>query len=49
MKSYFETGKNVSEEVVEINKQQTAKKNKQPKRNTQQKIKYFPNRLISKS
>ena len=49
VKNYFETGKNVSEEVVEINKQQTAKKNKQPKRNTQQKIKYFPNRLISKS
>ena len=49
VKNYFETGKNVSEEIVEINKQQTAKKNKQPKRNTQQKIKYFPNRLISKS
>ena len=49
VKNYFETGKNVSEEVVEINKNQTAKKNKQPKRNTQPKIKYFPNRLISKS
>ena len=49
VKNYFETGKNVSEEVVEINKHQTAKKNKQPKRNTQPKIKYFPNRLISKS
>ena len=49
VKNYFETGKNVSEEVVEINKHQTVKKNKQPKRNTQPKIKYFPNRLISKS
>ena len=49
VKNYFETGKNVSEEVVEINKNQTAKKNKQPKRNTQPKTKYFPNRLISKS
>ena len=49
VKNYFETGKNVSEEVVEINKQKTAKKNKHPKKNTQQKIKYFPNRLISKS
>ena len=49
VKNYFETGKNVSEEVVEINKNQTAKKNKTPKRNTQSKVKYFPNRLISKS
>ena len=48
VKNYFETGKNVSEEIVEINQKKTSIKNtKKIKRET--KISYFPNRLISKS
>ena len=49
VKNYFETGKNVSEEIVEINKKVTTKKRKTVKINQKQKINYFPNRLISKS
>ena len=48
LKAYFETGKNVSEEIVEINQNNTSIKNKsQTKIKT--KISYFPNRLIAKS
>ena len=47
IKSYFETGKNVSDEVINLNKVKT-------KRNSikiveKVKIKYFANRLIRKS
>ena len=49
VKNYFETGKNVSEEIVEINKKVTTKKSKTVKINQKQKINYFPNRLIAKS
>ena len=42
VKNYFETGKNVSEEIVEINQKKTLIKSKT-------KISYFPNRLIAKS
>ena len=47
IKSYFETGKNVSDEVVNINKV----KAKKSLRKTEEKlkIKYFTNRLIRKS
>ena len=47
IKSYFETGKNVSDEVVNINKVKA--KNSSRKTEEKLKIKYFPNRLISKS
>jgi hypothetical protein len=47
IKSYFETGKNVSDEVINLNKVK-------PKSNSRKiveksKINYFPNRLIRKS
>tara|TARA_B100000886_G_scaffold151320_1_gene102935 strand:+ start:624 stop:905 length:282 start_codon:yes stop_codon:yes gene_type:complete len=47
VKSYFKTGKNVSDEVVNLNKVK-AKKNS---RKIVEKVKknYFPNRLIRKS
>ena len=49
VKNYFETGKNVSQEIIEINKKvpSTISKNSTLKRET--KIRYFPNRLIDKS
>ena len=49
VKNYFETGKNVSEEIVEINKKVAKSKNKTSKIKTGTRIKYFPNRLIGKS
>ena len=49
VKNYFETGKNVSEEVVEINQQDTSNKSKTKKIKRETKISYFPNRVISKS
>ena len=47
IKSYFETGKNVSDEVINL----TKVKNKGISRKIKEKvkIKYFPNRLIRKS
>ena len=47
IKSYFETGKNVSDEVINLNKV----KAKSSPRKTEEKVKisYFPNRLIRKS
>ena len=47
IKSYFETGKNVSDEVINLNKV----KNKTSSRKILEKvrIKYFPNRLVGKS
>ena len=47
IKSYFETGKNVSDEVVNINKVKTKSSSK--KIIEKVKIKYFANRLIRKS
>jgi len=49
IKNYFETGKNASEEIIEINKSYTSQKNKT--KNLKQEIQksYFPNRLIAKS
>ena len=47
IKSYFETGKNVSDEVINLNKVKT--KNSSKKTVEKVKIKYFSNRLIRKS
>ena len=49
VKNYFETGKNVSEEIVEINQKNTSIKSKTKKIKRETKIGYFPNRLIAKS
>ena len=49
VKNYFETGKNVSEEIVEINQKKTSIKSKTKKFERETKISYFPNRLIAKS
>ena len=47
IKSYFETGKNVSDEVINLNKVKTKSSSK--KNVEKVKIKYFANRLIRKS
>ena len=47
IKSYFETGKNVSDEVVNLNK--IKEKSISRKSLENEKIKYFGNRLIRKS
>ena len=47
IKSYFETGKNVSDEVINLNKVKT--KGSSKKNAEKVKIKYFTNRLIRKS
>ena len=47
IKSYFETGKNVSDEVINLNKVKTKSNSKKIVENV--KIKYFANRLIRKS
>ena len=47
IKSYFETGKNVSDEVINLNKFKT--KSNSRKIVEKVKIKYFANRLIRKS
>ena len=49
VKNYFETGKNVSEEIVEINQKKTSIKSKTKNIKRETKIRYFPNRLIAKS
>ena len=47
VKSYFETGKNVSDEVINLNK---VKANSSSRKIVEKvKINYFPNRLIRKS
>jgi len=47
IKSYFKTGKNVSDEVINLNKVKTKSSSKKLKEEV--KIKYFANRLIRKS
>ena len=47
IKSYFETGKNASDEVIKLNKVKT--KSSSEKTVEKVKIKYFSNRLIRKS
>ncbi len=49
VKNYIETGKNVSEEIVEINQKKTLIKSKSKKIKKETTISYFPNRLIAKS
>ena len=49
VKNYFASGKNVSEEIVEINKKDTSAKTKTTKTKKETKTNYFPNRLINKS
>ena len=49
VKNYFETGKNVSEEIVEITQKNTSIKSKTHKIKREPKKSYFPNRLIAKS
>ena len=47
IKNYFETGKNVSDEVINLNKAKTKSSSKKIAEKV--KIKYFANRLIRKS
>ena len=49
IKSYFETGKNVSDEIVNLNKNQVTVKSSSRKIEEKVKINYFANRLIRKS
>jgi len=51
IKSYFETGKNVSDEIVNLNKNKVKVKVKSSSRKIEEKVKinYFANRLIRKS
>ena len=49
IKSYFDTGKNVSDEIVNLNKKKVKPKNSSKKVEEKEKINYFANRLIRKS
>ena len=49
IKSYFETGKNVSDEVINLNKVKSKSKSSSKKIVEKVKIKYFANRLFRKS
>ena len=49
IKSYFETGKNVSDEIVNIKKNKVKTKSSSKKIVEKVKVKYFSNRLIRKS
>tara|TARA_B100000886_G_scaffold152917_1_gene104125 strand:+ start:293 stop:580 length:288 start_codon:yes stop_codon:yes gene_type:complete len=49
IKSYFETGKNVSDEIVHLNKKKVNSKSSLKETEEKVKIHYFANRLIRKS
>ena len=49
IKSYFKTGKNVSDEIVNLNKNKVKSKSSSRKIEDKVKINYFANRLIRKS
>ena len=49
IKSYFETGKNVSDEIINLNKNKVKPKNSSRKIEEKVMPKYFTNRLIRKS
>ena len=49
IKSYFDTGKNVSDEIVNLNKNKVKSKSSSRKTEVKEKINYFGNRLIRKS
>ena len=49
VKLYFETGKNVSQEIVNVNEKDNSKKRKSSTLKMEKKVNYFPNRLLAKS
>ena len=49
VRSYFETGKNVSQEIVDLKESKVKTKNKLNRIHKKTKIIYFANRLIRKS
>ena len=49
IKSYFDTGKNVSDEIVNLNENKVKAKISSRKIEEKEKIHYFSNRLIRKS
>ena len=49
IKSYFDTGKNVSDEIVNLNENKVKAKISSRKIEEKEKINYFANRLIRKS
>ena len=49
IKSYFETGKNVSDEIINLNKNKVKSKSSSRRIEEKIKINYFANRLIRKS
>ena len=49
VRSYFENGKNVSQEIIDINKNNVKTKTKSKNIEPKTKQSYFPNRLIRKS
>ena len=49
IKSYFDTGKNVSDEIVNLNENKVKAKISSRKIKEKEKINYFSNRLIRKS
>ena len=49
IKNYFKTGQNVSDEIVNLNKNKVKSKNSSRKIEEKVKINYFANRLIRKS
>ena len=49
IKSYFESGKNVSDEIINLNNNKVKEKINSTKIEDKLKIKYFSNRLIRKS
>ncbi len=49
VKSYFENGKNASQEIIDLNKNKVKTKTKSKKVEIKTKQRYFPNRLIGKS
>ena len=49
VKLFFEKGKNVAQEIVDIDQNQNLGKRKYSKIKKEKIIKYFPNRLIAKS
>jgi len=48
IKSYFETGKNVSDEIVNVNENKVKAKSSSRRNESKESITYFPNRLIRK-
>ena len=49
VKSYFENGKDASQEIIDLNKSKVKTKTKSKKVEIKTKQTYFPNRLIGKS